>query len=84
MSPAPAQCDEWGVPQEVRLTPPELVDELVTALRDAGTPARKRGRVVVVGDEPEAESERSLELLFFLRTWALAHPDLSFEIRERD
>jgi hypothetical protein len=39
---------------------------------------------VVVGDEPDAESERSLELLFFLRTWALAHPDLAFEIRERD
>jgi hypothetical protein len=84
MSPAPAQCDEWGVPQEVRLTSPELVDELVAALRDAGTPVRKRGRVVVVGDEPDAESERSLELLFFLRTWALAHPDLAFEIRERD
>jgi hypothetical protein len=84
MSIAPAQCDEWGVPQEVRLTPPELVDELVAALRDAGTPARKWGRVVVVEDEPDVESERSLELLFFLRTWALAHPDLAFEIRERD
>jgi hypothetical protein len=84
MSRAPTECDEWGVLQEVRLTSPELVDELVAVLRDAGTPARKRGRVVVVGDEPDGESERSLELLFFLRTWALAHPDLDFEIRERD
>jgi hypothetical protein len=84
MSCASAQCDEWGVPQEIRLTPPELADELVAALRDAGMPARKRGRAVIIGDEPDAESERSLELLFFLRTWALAHPDLAFEIRQRD
>jgi hypothetical protein len=84
MSRASAQCDEWGVPQEVRLTSPELVDELVAVLRAAGTPARKRGRVVVVEDAADAESERSLELLFFLRTWALAHPDLAFEIREQD
>jgi hypothetical protein len=70
------------VPQEVRLTPLELVDDFIAVLRAAGTPARKRGRVVVVEDD--AVPERRLELLFFLRTWALSHPDLAFEVRERD
>lgn len=72
------------MPQEVRLTPLELVDDFIAVLRDAGTPARKRGRVVVVDDDAGAEPERRLELLFFLRTWALSHPDLAFEVRERD
>jgi hypothetical protein len=74
-----AKCDEWGVPQEVRLMPAELVDDFVAVLRDAGTPARKRGRVVVVEDDADAEPERRLELLFFLRTWALSHPELAYE-----
>jgi hypothetical protein len=68
------------VPQEVRLTPYELVDDFVAVLRDAGTAARKRGRVVVIDDEEDAEPERHLELVFFLRTWALSHPDLAFEV----
>lgn len=68
------------MPQEVRLTPRELVDDFVADLRDAGTPARKRGRVVVVGDEADAEPERHLELVFFLRTWALSHPGLAYEV----
>ncbi len=68
------------MPQEVRLTPPELVDDFVAVLRDAGTPARRRGGVVVVEDDLDAEPERHLELLFFLRTWALSHPDLAYEV----
>ena len=68
------------MPQEVHLTLPELVDDLVASLRDAGTPAHKRGRVVVVGDEGDAEQERHFELVFFLRTWALSHPDLAYEV----
>jgi hypothetical protein len=68
------------VPQEVRLTPPELADDFVAVLRDAGTPARKRGRVVVVDDDVGAEPERRLELVFFLRTWAISHPELAYEI----
>ena len=75
-----ATWKEWGVPQEVRLTPPELADDFIAVLLNAGTPARKRGRVVVVGDDADAEPERHLELLFFLRTWALSHPDLAFEV----
>jgi hypothetical protein len=68
------------VPQEVRLSPPELVDDFVASLRDAGTLARKRGRVVVVGDDADAEPEQHLELVFFLRTWALSHPELAYEV----
>ena len=68
------------MPQEVRLTPPELVDDFVAVLRDAGTPARKRGRVVVVEDDLDGEPERHLELVFFLRTWALSHPELAYEV----
>lgn len=68
------------MPQEVRLTPPELADDFVAVLRDAGTPARKRGRVVVVDDDVDAEPERRLELVFFLRTWAISHPELAYEI----
>ena len=71
------------MPQEVRMTPLELVDDLVAVLRNVGTPARKRGRVVVVEDDVDEEPERRLELLFFLRTWALAHPDLAFEVLDR-
>ena len=68
------------MPQEVRLTPHELVDDFVAVLRDAGTAARKRGRVVVIDDDEDAEPERHLELLFFLRTWALSHPELAYEV----
>jgi hypothetical protein len=74
------ECDEFTVPQEVRLTPPDFVDDVVSALRDAGTSARKRGRVVVVDDD--AELERRLELVFFLRAWAVAHPGLAVEVVE--
>ena len=79
MYPAGAKWKEWGVPQELRLAPPELADDFVAVLRDAGTPARKRGRVVVVDDDADAEPERRLELLFFLRAWALSHPELAYE-----
>ena len=70
------------MPQEVRLTPPELVDEFVAVLRDAGKAVRKRGRVVLVEDDLDAEPEQRLELVFFLRTWALSHPELAFEVRD--
>jgi hypothetical protein len=70
------------VPQEVRLTPLELVDDFVAVLRDAGTAARKRGRVVVIDDDEDAEPERQLELLFFQRTWALSHPGLAYEVMD--
>ena len=70
------------MPQEVRLTPPELVDDFVAVLRDAGKAARKRGRVVLVEDDLDAEPEERLELVFFLRTWALSHPELAFEVRD--
>jgi hypothetical protein len=82
MSPGVRGCDKWGVPQEVRLTPPELVDDFIAVLRDAGKAVRKRGRVVVVEDEADAEPEQRLELVFFLRTWALSHPDLAFEVQD--
>ena len=67
------------MPQEVRLTPPELVDDFVAVLRDVGTPAHKRGSVVVVEDDADAEPERHLELVFFLRAWALSHPELAYQ-----
>ena len=70
------------VPQEVRLSPPELVDDVVAVLRDAGKAVRKRGRLVIVEDDADAEPEQRLELVFFLRAWALAHPELAFEVRD--
>jgi hypothetical protein len=71
------------VPQQVRLTPPELANDFVACLQDTGTPARKRGRFVVIeDDEGEPSAERGLELLFFLRSWALSHPGLAFELVE--
>lgn len=70
------------MPQEVRLSPPELVDDLVAVLRDAGKAVRKRGRVVIVEDDAAAEPEQRLELVFFLRTWSLSHPELAFEVQE--
>jgi len=68
------------VPQEVRLTPPELVDDFIAVLRDAGKAARKRGRIVIVEDEADAEPEQRLELVFFLRSWSLSHPELAYEL----
>lgn len=68
------------MPQEVRLTPLDLVDDFVALLREAGTPARKHGHIVIVDDDPDTEQERRLELMFFLRTLALSHPDLAFEV----
>jgi hypothetical protein len=70
------------VPQEVRLSPPELVDDFVAVLRDAGKAVRKRGRVVIIEDDAAAEPEQRLELVFFLRTWALSHPELAFDVRD--
>jgi hypothetical protein len=72
-----------GVPQEVRVTPSQFVDDVVDLLRQAGTPARRRGRLVVVDDAADTAEERRLELIFFLRTWALSHPDLAFEVVEK-
>jgi hypothetical protein len=37
---------------------------------------------VLVEDEADAEPEQRLELVFFLRTWALSHPELAFEVRD--
>ena len=69
------------MPQQVRLTPPEFVNDFIACLRGTGTPARKRGRFVVIeDDEGEPSAERELELLFFLRSWALSHPGLAFEL----
>ena len=68
------------MPQEVRLTPDALVDDVVALLREVGAPARKRGKVVVVEDAEDAEPERGLELLFFLRAMAISHPNLVFEV----
>ena len=82
MSPRRVTCDQWVVPQEVRLSPPELVDDVVAVLRDAGKAVRKRGRLVIVEDDADAEPEQRLELVFFLRAWALAHPDLAFEVED--
>ena len=82
MSPQAPKCDEYSVPQEVRLTPLELVDDFVATLQAVGTSARKEGRSVVVEDGAGTERERRLELLFFLRTWALSHPELAFEVVE--
>jgi hypothetical protein len=70
------------VPQEVRLFPPELVDDFVAVLREAGKAVRRHGRVVIVEDEADAEPEQRLELVFFLRTWALSHPELAFEVQD--
>jgi hypothetical protein len=58
------------------------VDDFVAVLRDAGKEVRKRGRVVLVEDEVDAEPEQRLELVFFLRTWALSQPELAFEVQD--
>jgi hypothetical protein len=58
------------------------VDDVVALLREAGAPARKRGRVVVVENGGSALEGR-LELVFFLRTWALSHPELAFEVVDK-
>jgi hypothetical protein len=71
------------VPQQVRLTPPEFVNDFVACLQGAGTQARRKGRFVVIeDDEGGPPAERELELLFFIRSWALSHPGLAFELVE--
>ena len=70
------------MPQHIRVTPPALADEVVSALRAAGATARRRGSVVVLDDSAIAELEGRLELHFFLRTWALSHPDFAYELVE--
>lgn len=62
----------------IRLQDPALLDELVAALR-AGecTCERESEDVCVVLNAPGAdEHERQLELVFFLRAWALRHGGL--------
>jgi hypothetical protein len=80
MSAGSARCDEYGVPQTLRLSPPELADEVAASLTKAGTPARRKGHLVVVDDAADLEPEGRLELLFFLRSWALSHPEFRFEL----
>ena len=79
----PAECDEYRVPHHVLLTDARLADELVASLREAGTPAHKRGHRVIVGDGAVSEPEGRLELLFFLRTWALTRPGVAFEVVDK-
>jgi len=38
--------------------------------------------MVVVDDSAIVEPEGRLELLFFLRTWALSHPGFAYELVE--
>ena len=71
------------MPYHVLLTDAELAEDLAASLRKAGTPAQKQGRRVIVGDGGDPEPESQVELLFFLRTWALAHPGrLAFALVE--
>ena len=75
------ECDEWTVPQEVRLTPPDRLDDVVAVLRAAGASAKKSGRIVLV-DHDDGEPAGRLELLFFLRAWAVSHPGGAVEVVE--
>jgi hypothetical protein len=68
------------VPQALRLSPRELTDEIVASLTQVGTSVRRKGHLVVVEDSADSEPEGRLELLFFLRSWALSHPEFRFEL----
>jgi hypothetical protein len=73
------------MPQEVLLDSPELAEDFLASLRETGTKARKVGRRVVVDNgDGGPPGETMLELLFFLRAWALMHPESGFEVVEQD
>jgi hypothetical protein len=62
----------------IRLQNPALLDELVAALRAGECTCEVEGEdVCVVSAAPGAdERERQLQLVFFLRAWALRHGGL--------
>jgi hypothetical protein len=68
------------VAHEVRLSDPAAVPELLEALREAHANASPRGRAAIVVADEDVGS--GLELRFFLRAWANAHPGLDFELAE--
>jgi hypothetical protein len=73
------------MPQEVHFGAPEHADDFLASLQELGTNARKVGRRVVVDDvDGGSPGETMLELLFFLRAWALLHPGSGFELVEQD
>jgi hypothetical protein len=66
------------MPHVVRVSDPGAVDELVSALHEADTDARRRGRrtIVVCGSDEDLETE----LRFFVRAWAMSRPALRVEV----
>ena len=62
----------------VRLSDPDAVADLLEILRGTHTDVRRRGsRTVLIGRGDDVDET---ELLFFLRAWALSHPNLEFEL----
>lgn len=59
----------------IRLQDPALLDELVAAFRAAECACRREGEdtCVVAHSTAADEREQHLELVFFLRAWALQH-----------
>jgi hypothetical protein len=62
----------------VRVSDPDAVDELLATLRSVQTAVRCRDRRTLIVTHSDDDLE--IELLFFLKAWALSHPTLEVEL----
>lgn len=67
---------------KVRISDPELVDDLVAALSKAELGATREGRQTVLVASPTNGDDTRVELAFFLRAWALSHPGVRIDVAE--
>ena len=62
----------------VRISDPDAVDELLATLRSEQTAVSRQGsRTLIV---THSDDDLPIELLFFLKAWALSHPTLEVEL----
>ena len=70
----PVSAQATMVTMQIRIDDPNVRDALATAFAAAGCPTLPDGDVIeVVHPDP-------VELTFFVRAWAMLHPDVSLEI----
>jgi hypothetical protein len=70
------------VRHEVRISDPELVEDLLAALSDAHVGAVRKGRRKVVVLSCTNGDDTKVELAFFVRAWALSHPGVRIDLVE--
>jgi hypothetical protein len=70
-----------GMPYVVRVSDEGAANELVETLAQTSTKLRRRGARTI--EVAAADEDLWTELNFFLRAWALSHPEVEIELDSR-